>query len=106
MENPNKKRSLSLSEYERLCREACEGFVPSASRDADEEVLLYRICRKVFHQLDQELVLSPIADVTSLFAYKWNLQKLVSTRRSQEFDTLETPGKYIDEALRKAPYVS
>lgn len=95
---------MSFAEYERLCREACEGFIPSGSRDADEEALLYRICRNVFDYLDQEFVLSPIADVTNLYAYKWNIQKLVGTRRSQEFDTLETPGKYIDEALHRASY--
>lgn len=104
MENNNEEPSLSLAEYERLCREACEGFIPSGSRDVDEEALLYRMCRSVFRYLDQEFVLSPIADVSNLYAYKWNIQKLVSTRRSEEFDTLETPGKYIDEALRKANY--
>jgi hypothetical protein len=57
MENRNEDPSLSFAEYERLCREACEGFIPSDSRDADEEALLYRICRKVFDYLDQAFVI-------------------------------------------------
>ena len=102
MEDTNEMKSLSLAEYDRLCREACEGFVPSGSRDADEETLLYRICQKVYAYLDQEFAFIPVAGASDLYTYKWNLQQLVHNSQSESFDTLETPGKHINAALSKA----
>jgi hypothetical protein len=99
MENMNQENSLSLPEYDQLCREACEGFVPSGSRDADEELLLRRICKKVFAHLGQDFLMSPVVDASNLMAYKLNLQRLVGKQQTEWFDTLETPGKYIQRTL-------
>src|SRR4051812_30471966 len=96
MGNANEMKSLSHAEYDRLCREACEGFVPSGSREADEETVLYRICQKVYAYLDQEFAFIPVAGASDLYAYKWNLQQIVHNRQAEWFDTLETPGKYIN----------
>ena len=102
MQKMDQNKSLSFAEYDRLCRESCEGFIPSGSKDADEELLLRRICHNVFAYLDQEFFISPVLDTTDLEAYKWTLQRLVANKQSDSFDTLAVPGKYINETLSRS----
>jgi hypothetical protein len=95
----DQEKSLSFTEYDHLCHEACKGFVPSGNKEADEELLLRRICKNVFAYLKLEYFVAPVAGGTNLNAYRLTLQHLVSKRQSESFDTLETPGKYIRSAL-------
>lgn len=93
------KKMLTKAEYERLCSVACVGFVPSGSKDADEEALLFAICREVYKYLDQDFMFIPAQGASNLCTYKWNLQQLVSRRQVESFDTLETAGKHINKVL-------
>ena len=102
MEERNETKTLSFAEYDQLCCEACEGFVPTGSREAGEESLLLAVCREVYRYLGQDLMFTPMVNVSTLEKYKWNLQRLVHGRQSEWFDTLQTPGKYINEALDRA----
>jgi hypothetical protein len=95
------QKQLSFADYEGLCAEACQGFAPSGSRDADEETLMLRVLRKVYSFLEEDVDSFPIQDVSNLHSYKWKVQQLVSQGQSEWFDTLETPGKYINQELDK-----
>jgi hypothetical protein len=96
------KNKLSYSEYQRLCADACSGFAPSGSRVADEETLMLRICEKVFSYLGEDMDSISLKGTSNHHTYKLKLQQLVSQRQDEWFDTLETPGRFINEALNKA----
>lgn len=102
MSQENEKKELSHADYARLCRQACQGFAPSGSREADEETLMSRVFRQVYRYLEEDLDAFPVVDASNLQTYKSKVRQLVSQRQSEWFDTLETPGKYINEKLDKA----
>lgn len=89
-------------EYDRLCSEACKGFMPSGAREADEEKLLYRICDTVFKYFGRVFAVASATGITNIKIYQANLQRFVQERQAEEFDTLKVAGKHINETLNKA----
>jgi hypothetical protein len=102
MDEANERKTLSLTEYERLCCEVCQRFRPSGARDADEENLWHSILRKVYSYLEVKLSAFPIVGDADIRTHKWQLAQLVHQRQSEEFDAQEIPGRYIIETLNKA----
>src|SRR5438270_9474696 len=98
----DKTVTLSPAEYDRLCYEACADFVPTGSKEKDEETLFLAICREVYGYLDLHFMFMPIQGVSPLNKYKQNLLMVISGRQSELFDPLQIAGRHIHEALGKA----
>ena len=102
MDEAIEQKTLSLAEYNQLCREVCQRFVPSGSKDADEEKLWHSILRKVYSCLGAKLSAFPIVGDANIRTHQWQLAQLVHQRQSEEFDAQEVPSRHIIETLNKA----
>ncbi len=86
-------KKLGQGEYERLCREVCEGYTSAIA----EEALWFAICKKVYHYFygyRQDLTF-PYTEGPRTELYKSALQQMVTEGQSEPFDPLEVADKYV-----------
>lgn len=86
-------KALSVSEYERMCRELRDEFGPQVT----PEVLLYALCKRVYHHTHgygQDLNL-PYSREPRPEVYKAALRRLVAAARDEPFDELEIARRHL-----------
>lgn len=111
MRQSPQRRLLSKAEYENLCREACENplglhrYTLRNGKPVAEHywfTIWYRVANHIGLE-DPMLPPRPLpqtsdSDIEHLRA---EVQRLVDKYQSESFDTLATPGKYVDGALKR-----
>ena len=96
-----KEKLTNKADYEKLCKQACDGLNEGWTTAQNEETVLFAICREVYEFFGEEFVLVPVSGGERLEAYWMNLLKLMSTRQAEEFSVVEITDKYINEALNR-----
>lgn len=99
MQPGSEKKNINKTEYERLCREACEHPVSRNPDETTEDAYWRIIYQKVSQHLGVEFTLNPGGDAPPGDSYRRKLQQMVDDARAEYFDTLAIPTKYIKEAL-------
>ena len=86
-------KTLSLAQYEALCREACS----VRASQIPEEVLWFTICKGVYHHIHgyrRNLGL-PYTEGPRIELYQTELERMVREAQSEEFDALEIAHRHI-----------
>jgi hypothetical protein len=101
MDQEQKKKMLSQSTYEGLCRKACAN--PAApNRDETVEDAYWRgIYKEVVHYLfpGSPPYFQQMEKVTLKYKYQFHLARLVNENKRGTFDPIEIATKFINEAI-------
>ena len=98
-----KKKLLTKSTYEGLCRKACASPENPETGETIEDAYWRAIYREVYRYLfpASPVAFQPIGDVPPKNKYQFNLGRLVSENSKKDFNPIDVATKFVNDAVGK-----
>jgi hypothetical protein len=103
MGQKEKKKMLTKSTYEGLCRKACASPEKPEAGETVEDAYWRAIYREVSRYLSpaSPVAFQPIGNVPLKNKYQFNLGRVVMDNSERDFDPIDVATKFVNDAVGK-----